>query len=801
MTEAAQAVAAPKRDSMVRRWFANWRKKRAKRKKLTLGERLVAIFTGPRFIAFVLLAVLAVGRMTDVAAFDYFALQNFDAYQKLKPRTITPETATPPAPGVAIIDIDERSLAELGQWPWPRTLIAALVQNLTAYGAIVIGFDVFFTEPDRTSPALFAKMTEGLPPDVVEKLATMPSNEAVFADMLRKTRVVLGQSAYHGKPTAQLPTRTQYGHRMNREWKDFPIALCPPGYRTETGCDGIRFSNDLMPNYEAVAGNLPELDQAAPGHGMVTVDPERDGIVRRVPAVLRLQDTVYPSLAVDMLRVAFNRPQILIEYNPYGLEGVVITPQFRVNTDPKGRIYVNYRPYDPNLYISAYDVLTAQAPQEKIQGKLVLVGTSALGLQDIRATPLNNTLPGVEVHANILETIMTNSYLTRPLGAERLEVTAAIVAGLLMILFVPMIGAGLTLVLLVALVGGLIAYSWNQYSEHLTLIDVTYPILSTFALYLLLTVLGYIKTSSEKRQVRGAFAQYLSPALVEQLAADPDRLKLGGEMKDMTFLFCDVRGFTTISESFKSDPQGLTKLINRFLTPMTDIILARQGTIDKYMGDCIMAFWNAPLDDEHHAEHAADSALTMFAGISELNANLKKEAEAENRKFYPINIGIGLNSGEVVVGNMGSQQRFDYSVLGDAVNLASRLEGQSKAYHVGVVIGETTEKKSRGQYATLELDLIAVKGKAEAVRIFTLVGRKEKADSPAFQAHKAKHDEVLAAYRAQQWDKAEALLAEVRKMDDSDMGGFYDLIQERIDEFRKNPPGANWDGVFRATSK
>ena len=419
-----------------------------------------------------------------------------------------------------------------------------------------------------------------------------------------------------------------------------------------------------------------------------------------------------------MLRLGMQRGGYVLFYGPDGVENIAITPQFRVPIDTAGRIYVNFR---RNVdFVSAADVLSATAPVEALQNKFVLIGTSAAGLKDIRSTPLNAAAAGVEVHANILETILTNTYLNRTIDAETWEKIASVVAGVLMTLLVPLIGAGLTLVLLVVLIGGLVGYSWNQYTEHLMLIDTTFPAFSTFALYLLLTIMGYIKTSSEKKQVRGAFAQYLSPALVEQLAQNPERLQLGGEMKDMTFLFCDVRGFTSISESFKSDPQGLTRLINRFLTPMTDIILARQGTIDKYMGDCIMAFWNAPLDDEHHAEHAADSALTMFAGISELNANLKKEAEAENRKFYPINIGIGLNSGEVVVGNMGSQQRFDYSVLGDAVNLASRLEGQSKAYHVGVVIGETTEKKSRGQYATLELDLIAVKGKAEAVRIFKI---------------------------------------------------------------------------------
>jgi adenylate cyclase len=314
-----------------------------------------------------------------------------------------------------------------------------------------------------------------------------------------------------------------------------------------------------------------------------------------------------------------------------------------------------------------------------------------------------------------------------------------------------------------------------------------------------LTYLNYMREERERRRVRGAFSQYMSPALVEQLAEDPSKLKLGGEMRDMTLLFCDIRGFTTISEQF--DAEGLTRFINRFLTPMTNIILERRGTIDKYMGDCIMAFWNAPLDDSDHARNGVRSALAMVEGVKQLNATLKAEAEAEKRKFVPINVGIGLNSGIVCVGNMGSDLRFDYSVLGDDVNLASRLEGQSKTYGTDNVIGENTRAKI-ADFACLQLDRIQVKGKTVPIDIYTVLGDETVAATPEFRALEERHKEMLTAYRAQDWPATRRKLAECRALD---QGGrlktLYDLYAERVETFASAPPGEQWDGVFIAKTK
>jgi adenylate cyclase len=391
------------------------------------------------------------------------------------------------------------------------------------------------------------------------------------------------------------------------------------------------------------------------------------------------------------------------------------------------------------------------------------------------------------------------------------------------------------------LVGGMVGFSWYAYTDMKMLIDAVYPSLSGLILYMSLTYMNFIREEKQKKQVRGAFSMYMSPALVEKLADDPDLLKLGGEMKEMTLLFADIRGFTTISETYKEHPEALTEFINKFLTPMTGVILEREGTIDKYMGDCIMAFWNAPLDDAQHPTNACDSALAMLKACDDVGVIVKQQAEeraasaraniehakaklgkgdtkaeneiqaaeqmlalAEQERDLSVKIGIGLNTDIVCVGNMGSDQRFDYSVLGDGVNLASRLEGQSKTYGVAIVLGEDTHNQAP-DYACIELDLIQVKGQTRPTRIFGLLGNQQVASSSEFVKYKEKHDRLLLCYRSQQWDEASKLSSECWNLCGPwGNTGLYDLFDERIEEYKDSPPGdeeGNWDGVYVATSK
>jgi len=763
------------------------------RKKRTWKQRFKSWFSITRILAIAILLSLGIMRTLDIAPMGPLRVKTFDLYQRLKPRE---KTGDP----VSIVDLDEKSLTELGQWPWPRNIIAQIVVNLANAGAAVIGFDVFFTEPDRLSPNLYADSMPHMPKNIVAALKKMPNNDELFANVLRQTNTVLGQAAIHEviEGRAALPKPTRYAE-INGDPKK------------------------LLENFNGLTGNTKVLSDAARGHGMVTITPEGDGIVRRVSMVLQVGKKLYPALTLEMLRLAYGQKGYIVEAArpSSGLIGMTKIKlrnkpkNFIIPTDGLGRVPVHFRPYDPGLYIPAVDVYRGTFDKTRVQGKAILFGTSAEGLKDIRTSPIDDALPGVEVHANLLETILAHSYLKRPVNSLGNELVAALIFGFLMIWLVPNVGAGLTAVLALMLIGGMFGYSWWEYSgnvfglfpwgekANLNLIDATYPAASTFILYTFLTYSSYAKTAAERKQVRGAFAQYLSPALVEQLADEPERLQLGGEMKDMTVLFADIRGFTAISEQFKTDPTGLTKLINRFLTPMTDMILARNGTIDKYMGDCIMAFWNAPLDDPDHVVHACDSALAMFAALEGLNADIKAEREAAGELFLPIIIGIGLNSGEACVGNMGSEQRFDYSVLGDTINLGARLEGQSKNYGVGIVIGDLTYQGAPG-YAMLEMDFIAVKGKTEGVHIYTLQGAPEMSETPVFKALAEKNAAMIDAYRGQQWTEARSLVAECRELDDfldKPLDVLYDMYDERIDAYEAEPPSADWDGVFVATSK
>jgi adenylate cyclase len=392
--------------------------------------------------------------------------------------------------------------------------------------------------------------------------------------------------------------------------------------------------------------------------------------------------------------------------------------------------------------------------------------------------------------------------LASPNWSIAAELAAAIVIGLAIIAAAPLLSAFTVIVLGALLIAGLVGASWYFFVAHNLLIDFTYPLMSCWLIYLVLTFVNYFREQQQRQQIRSAFGFYLSPQLVEQLARSPEKLVLGGEERRMTILFSDVRGFTTISEHYKDDPHGLTHLMNRFLTPLTNAILERKGTIDKYIGDAIMAFWNAPVDDAEHEANACDAALEMLARAETLNVELKREAEANGGVYMPLRIGIGLNTGPCVVGNMGSDFRFNYSVLGDTVNVASRLESRTKDYRLSMVIGSRTAEKAREKFATMEIDLIQVKGKKQPEAVFTVLGRAEIDDDPRCKELRELNAQMLAAYRKQQWDATKALIERCRKLANGfGLDGLYDMYLERIGAYQHDPPPPDWNGVYEAESK
>ena len=724
-----------------------------------------------RLLCVGLLIGLAALRVADPAAIEEFRVRTFDTFQVLEPRV---KAARP----VRIVNIDEKSLAKFGQWPWPRTRVADLVANLTRLGAVAIGFDIMFAEPDRLNPAAAADTIRNLDDDTRTKLRALPSNDDVLADAMGQSRVALGET---GLPYVVA--------ELDKELPVTGLAML--------GEDPQRF----MLKFPGLLRSTPVLEAAAAGRGLLTINTERDGIVRRVPVIMQAQGVTMPSLSFEMLRVATGSDTILIKSNEGGIASVAVKG-LAVPTDRNGQLWVHFAHYDPSIYISAVDVLEGKVDPDVIAGRLVLIGTSAAGLLDIKTTPISPVMPGVEIHAQVLEAALTGQLLSQPPWGPLAEFLSAMILGIAIIWFAPRLGPKSLIAVGAFFATLLVGTSWYYFSQHRLLIDATYPLLSTTAIYLTLIFFSFAREQTQRRQIRSAFGQYLSPALVEQLALAPERLVLGGEEREMTIMFSDMRGFTSISETYKNDPQGLTGLMNRFLTPLTNAILDRKGTIDKYMGDAIMAFWNAPLDDKEHQINACEAALDMLEQVDALNKEREEEAEEGGHAYIPLNIGVGLNTGTCVVGNMGSDLRFDYSVFGDSVNLASRLEGQSKEYGFPIIVGSNTALAAKDRFAILELDFIMVKGKTEPEVIYAIAGREDTAQSDRFQRLRNLTIEMLACYRSRDWDGALAAIERGRRTDDAhSLELLYNLYETRIRGFQKDPPPEDWNGAFALLTK
>jgi len=657
--------------------------------------------------------------------------------------------------------------------------LADLVARITQAGAVAIGFDVIFAEPDRMSPAIAEQSFRGLDAETRAKLDSLPSNDDIMADAIKHSRVVVGQA---GAPTPTPRTKDEMALQTG-----FAIRGPDPA--------------PYLVTFPGLLRNVPPIEAAAAGRGLFSINPETDGIIRRVPVVMEAQGALVPSLTMEMLRVVSRAGAILVRVNEAGIQSVAV-PGLEVPTDRNGQFWIHFNKHDPARFVSAKDVLQGQLPPDRLRGRLVLIGTSATGLFDLKTTPVEAAMPGVEVHAQILENVLTKSLLVQPNYAIGAELVVAMLCGLAIVVAAPMLSASVVVLFGLVLFAGLVGLSLYLFVAHNLLIDFTYPLISSWTIYLVLTFVNYFREQKQRQQIRSAFGYYLSPHMVEQLARSPDKLVLGGEERRMTILFSDVRGFTTISEHYKDDPQGLTRLMNRFLTPLTNAIIERNGTIDKYIGDAIMAFWNAPVDDPDQETNACDAALEMQARAAALNVELKREAEANGGKYMPLRIGIGLNTGPCVVGNMGSDFRFNYSVLGDTVNFASRLEARTKDYRLPLVIGSRTAEGAKRKFATMEIDLIQVKGKKEPEVVFAVLGRAEVEQDPRCGELRAFNAQMLACFRKQEWDETLKLMERCRKLADGfEVAGLYDMYDERIAAYRAEPPGADWNGVYEAESK
>lgn len=709
-------------------------------------------------------------------------LKSFDLYQELKPREYKPVP-------VRFVDLDDESLARLGQWPWPRTRVAELVDRLKQAGAAAIALDIVFSEPDRTSPRQIVELWPVTPEtqSLRQTVSALPDHDEILAQTIaRAGNVVVGFAATGDAGAGAVPTL-----KAGMSW---------------AGHDPLEFVH----TYNGAVVSLPGIDAAGAGTAGIGMKPEHDGILRRLPLLIGYGGSLYPTLPAESLRVAQGAANYLVKSS--GASGAttfgdvrtgiiaVRVGRFTMPTDNEGRLWLYDAGPVPERMVAAWRIMTGEFEPGLIAGNIVIVGTSAAGLLDLHSTPLAATMSGTEVQIQLIEQMLTGEFLQRPDWAKGAELVMLLLIGLVVTVATARLGAGLSATVTFGMLVGALGLSWYLFVNEGFLLDPIYPAVTSVMVYLGSNLMAYLRTEHERKHIREAFSHYMSPVMVKRLADDPGQLRLGGETRELTLLFSDLRGFTSISEKYNAEQ--LTSLVNRFLTPMTEVTLNHGGTVDKYMGDAMMAFWNAPLDDGDHARNAALAALDLGQCLAPLNAELEAEAREQNREFTPLKIGIGVNTGDACVGNMGSEQRFDYSALGDEVNLASRLEGMSKQYGVDIVISGSTRKKLPG-FAALELDRIRVIGKTIPVTVHTLLGDEAKGQDPEFLADQQCHNAMLQAFRAQEWGRAAELLAQCRArlQDKLDMKKYYDLMDGRIAELRANPPGPGWDGVAEAKSK
>lgn len=738
--------------------------------------RKYGLAVAPGLLLILAIAVLQSAKVPVIAPLvDRIGLAVFDSYQRIAPRTYQD------AP-VRIIDIDDETIRRMGQWPWPRTDIARLTQKLGDAGAAAIGFDIVFSETDRTSPHALAKRFEATDPGVASELAALPDNDDQLASIVGAYPVVLGFFLTPGTDGTQVAPKAGM------------VSLGTPPSSV------ANFGDAVVP--------LPKLVEPAAGLASLSILPDSDSVIRRAPLIGRQGDTILPSLSLESLRVALQTDSVMIKTTDGSAEGStpgdvvsVRVGDTEVPTNAAGEMWMYYTEPVPDRIVPAWKLLEdALTPEEKarlIEGNITFIGTSAIGLRDLRSTPLNDTELGVMVHAQAAEQIIHQDFLTRPDWAMGLERALLIVFGILLVLRLPSLGAVWGGLIGGVMITGIILGSWLAFDRYGYLLDPTWPVLGLVLSYVTVTGLTFYREEKQRAYIHQAFDRYLAPELVKRIAEDPSQLQLGGEERDMTVLFCDVRSFSSISE--KLTPDEIIRFLIALLTPLTDTLLASRATIDKYIGDAILAFWNAPLDDPDQHRNAARASLAMVALTEELNRNPPTDKGVE----WPgnVKIGIGLNSGLCCVGNMGSEQRLSYSLIGDTVNLASRIEGLTKYYGVEIAIGDSLRQQI-DDFACLEIDQVRVVGRDRPEAVHVLLGDETLASDLAFQAFAAQHSAILAAYRAREWEVAASLIAAAQPAAERyRLTKLYGLYLQRIDTYRAKDPGAGWDGVYTAESK
>ncbi|WP_027849557.1 CHASE2 domain-containing protein [Marinospirillum minutulum] len=687
-----------------------------------------------------------------------------------------PEEVQAAAAPIVIIDIDETSLQHEGRWPWSRAKIAKLVEKLNEAGAAVIGFDILFGEAER-NPAEEVLAGLNQQSGLYQQLSQLQINydrDQLFANQLAESEVVLGYLFHY-----------QY---------DLTSGLLPEPLQLKNQPENL-VSQLVIPKMTGYAAPLTELTKTARGGGFFSLAPDADGVVRRAPMLARYENQLYASLSLEMLRQFMFLDSVQLNTSTIAgkehIEKLYLDKNLALPTDSSGQLLIPFRgPAETFPYIPAWKLLAGEVAIEDLQGALVLVGTSAPGLFDLRATPVASVYPGVEVHANLLAAMLDKQFLQQPSWAPGANLVIALFAGLVLAISLPWLTPILQLLISTLLSLAIISLTgWLWLTQGIVL-ALAGPLLLVFLLTVFNFVWGFFYESMTRHRLADMFGQYVPPQLVEEMSRHPGDFSFAGESRELSVLFSDIRGFTTLSEALAADELKL--LLNRYFTPITGVIFDHRGTIDKYIGDLVMAFWGAPVKDPDHALHSIQAAMQMLKATDEISAVFVSEG------LPAISVGIGINSGLMNVGDMGSKYRRAYTVLGDAVNLASRLESSTKYYGVSLIVGERTRELALEHFLWRELDLVKVKGKDYAVKIYQPLCLIEEATSEHL-AELDKLDKALQAFRKQDFDQAEGHFTQLHKAHPNTYQ--YSQYLERIQLFKQEPPAQDWDGSWTRVDK
>jgi len=710
-----------------------------------------------RKIAYVFIAVFISIFLSALYIFSPGILRSFD--DRMRDAYFLYRGEMPNGGSVVIVDIDEASLRALGHWPWSRDKLSKIIENLTSAGVAVIGIDAVFAEEDRTSPSLIAKK--------LNLKENLQDYDLQFANTLANSPVILG-----------------YGFDLVDEDGDkrapkIPAILIEKNKKEDFAIKALGATLNIEP-----------IQNAGYSSGFFNVIPDSSGMIRSVPLVISFDDVLYPSLALEIARVVSGEKKIFINYDELGIENISIG-QTVIPTDAIGRITVNYRGGFKNFkYLSAKDIYDGEFNADEVEGKIVLIGTSAIGLYDLRTTPFDSAFAGVEVHANAIDNILSGDFIYKPSYDDGVTVILVVFSSFLIVFSVTSMNFyGKILTFFAAS----FLYVWGSYYALFhegIILNILFPLAAISLAFVTTLAFDYFYSIKSERAIRAKFASKVSKSVMDDILKNTNGNELSIKNKEVTIFFSDIRGFTSISE--KLGAKELVALLNRYMQPMSEIIIKNQGTIDKFIGDAVMAYWNAPLDIQNHADLAVKSALEQFEALKILNSQLEKE------NLPQISIGIGINTGEVIVGEMGCEIRSDYTVIGDAINLGSRLESLCKFYGSNLNISNFTKERLKEKYIFRFLDLVRVKGKNEPVEIWRVLGYGEAQSE--LKKELEIYDKAIALYKKAKFLEALEIFKELEIKANKQDKKIYEIYIARCEQFIKTPP-SDFDGVFDHATK